>query len=137
MLHVEVVLVVENGDGLVVVLDIGRILLASRVDGNSSEVDLLVHLGGVSYSGGHFIGFLSEWSRWKLKGFADEISRGRVDKVEAKEVEVRDSEVGPEAMKMKVQISKQFLPFLESLSATLHQARVANSGRVRRSNSRI
>lgn len=137
MLHVEVVLVVENGDGLVVVLDIGRILLASRVDRDGGEVDLLVHLGGVSYSGGHFVGFLFAESWWKLKGFADGRSRGRVDRVEAKEVEARDSEVGPEAMKMNVQISKQFLPFVESLSATLHQARVVNNGRVRRSNSRI
>lgn len=127
MLHVEVVLVVENGDRLVVVLDIGRILLASGVDGDGGEVDLLVHLGGVSYSGGHFVGFLSAGSWWKMKGFADERSRGRDNRVEAKEVEAGDSEVGREAVKMKVQFqSNSFLSWRVCLQlCTRQESRIA------------
>jgi hypothetical protein len=58
VLDVKVVLVVENSDGLVI-LHVGRIFLASGVDGDGGEVDLLVHLGGFCYGGSHRVGCFS------------------------------------------------------------------------------
>lgn len=53
VLDVEVVLVVEDGDGIVATLAVGNILLAVGVDGDGRQVDLLVHLGGFGCGSGH------------------------------------------------------------------------------------
>ena len=58
VLDVEVVLVVKNSDGLVV-LDVGRIFLAGGVDGDGGEVDLLVHHGSFRCGSGHCVGYFS------------------------------------------------------------------------------
>lgn len=53
MLHIKVVLVVENGHGLAVVLGFASVLLAVRRDGNGGQVDLLVHIGGFGRGRSH------------------------------------------------------------------------------------
>jgi hypothetical protein len=94
VLDVEVVLVVENSDGLVV-LDVGRLFLASGVDGDGGEVDLLIHLGGFCCGGSHRVWCFLVRARWRMKGFADERSRGRFRGMIAEaNAKASDAEVG-------------------------------------------
>lgn len=52
MLDSEIILVVEDGDRLVV-LDVGGILLAVLVNGDGRKVNLLIHLRNFSSKGSH------------------------------------------------------------------------------------
>jgi hypothetical protein len=53
VLDVEVVLVVEDSDGLGAILDVVGVLLAIGGDGNGGQVDLLVHVLGVGRGSSH------------------------------------------------------------------------------------
>lgn len=53
MLDVEVVLVVEDGDGLAVVLGVGAAVIAVGGDGDGRKIDLLVQVGRFSRNGSH------------------------------------------------------------------------------------
>lgn len=53
MLNVEVVLVVEDGDGLAVVLGVGAAVIAVGGDRDGRKIDLLVQVGRFSRNGSH------------------------------------------------------------------------------------
>ena len=61
MLDVEVVLVVEDGDGLAVVFGVGAAVIAVGGDGDGRKIDLLVQVGRFSRNGSHDDG--RWWSR--------------------------------------------------------------------------